>query len=522
MAPKLRDCLLDALKELPGIRTFHIHVLVSSPRKHQALFPFAQPRPRTYIQDILILASEQSSQSSPRIFVTAIEATLYHIPSTSCAIFYISKVDTTGQGALPSPTSALVKSLLLFHVDPATRPLPVDHIWVHLFARAQGQYLFPNSSEFTGKRPLTDVKLCGWWKRILSEVSAQISQTGPDAVIRQFYILPGFSQAEAERSLKSTSSNSTLWSYGHPYSQTEIPLPCPNDPINLGHCIPYFDDCPKSRFLDEIAYITDANGVKSPARKRPRITLHADESHPKESSSADSTDDGTSGRPQGELGKVSPDEFWERMSFRQECVAGAVTGFFTLGVSFPSVKHGATDTKPSPLAPSPGQVSGKINKRIIITLMTGVEFSTIERAIKGTETLENAIRGLCEGLPSSLSQLVKSNPSDSSSGSSDAPTADRRTPERELMSLISSSTYLAPPRTPPRRRGATSVSDISPNPFPEPETSLETYHAHIYGSIFVNKATPVNQNSDVAGDKGTSTASHVTVLAVRKKKKAGS
>ena len=61
---------------------------------------------------------------------------------------------------------------MTFYADPKTRPIPVDTLWLQLFARAQGQYLFPNSSEYEGKKPLTDVKLCSWWKRMFSEVAA--------------------------------------------------------------------------------------------------------------------------------------------------------------------------------------------------------------------------------------------------------------------------------------------------------------------------------------------------------------
>ena len=105
MTANLRDHLLHALSSLPGTRHFHIHVLVSSPRKHTSLYPYATTRPRVYAQDILILLSEQRDLSAPRIFVTAIEANVFNIPQTSSAILYVSKVDSTGQGARPSPTS---------------------------------------------------------------------------------------------------------------------------------------------------------------------------------------------------------------------------------------------------------------------------------------------------------------------------------------------------------------------------------------------------------------------------------
>ncbi|KAF7299054.1 hypothetical protein MIND_00853700 [Mycena indigotica] len=477
----LRDFLLKGLSGVPGTREFFIHVLVSSPRKFNGLFPFARPRPRAYLQDILVLLSEQATPESPRILVTAIEASVYNIPTTSCAILYISKVDSTGQAASPSPTPFLVRSLLSYYADPETRPISASHLWIHLFARAQSQYLFPNSADFSGKRPLSDVKLCAWWKRVLTEVVDGVKKRTDSTKL--YYVLPGYTQLEAEQALMPvsppTSASTSTWNYGHPYTQTEIPLPCPPPPDktthNLGHYIPTFDDDPKSRFMDEIG--CDEEVIRSPPKKRARISVESDVPNKV-----------TEKEVSGELAKVSSDDFWERMSFRQECVAGAVTGFFIAAISCSS----KPEISQSPLAPSPGQVSSQLNKRILTSLMTGLEFSTVERAIKATESLEGSIKGLCER-PVTTSRIV----------------SDRQTPEPEPRML------LAPPSTPPpRRRPGSNLPDISPNPFPEPVNSLETFESHIYGSIRV-------KNAAQAKPLATAGNTPVTVLAVRKKKKPG-
>ncbi|KAJ7044022.1 histone acetylation protein-domain-containing protein [Mycena alexandri] len=613
----LRDFLLSGLHSVPGTREFHIHVLVSSPRKFQGLFPFARPRPRAYLQDVLVLLSEQSTPDAPRVFTTAVEASVYNIPATSCAIFYVSKVDTTGQttpGA-SSPAAALVRSLLTFYADPRTRPVSADHLWIHLFARAQSQYLFPNSADWEGKRPLGDVRLCAWWKRVLGEVAraVAVAQGGGEASttttasaaakvkIGLYYVLPGYSQQEAEHSLlraaaSSSSGSATsigtaaatntpdagapelLWTYGHPYSQTEIPLPCPIPTPsaetlnkekhwhNLGHFIPSFDDDPKARFMDEIAYTADAEGagLRSPARKRARtLAAPSVSAHGNEDVSGVPKDVGVSsssslGMPEdrdlkekgkdkkedtrilGELGKVSAHEFWERMSFRQECVAGAVTGFFVAAFSSGPVASSVTgsasssdaseqpavgtQSHPSPLAPQPGQVSSQLNKRILSSLMTGLEFSTRERAVKATETLEGAIRGLCEGIPvsgvaapTSRAPTSRRNNNNSNSDKNNSESKRPSTPERLLAPPL--------PSTPPRRTGTSYMPDVSPNPFPEPVTSLETYHSHIYGSVYVRNPPREQQEGATAAQSTEASMEqgqqHVTVLAVRRKKKRG-
>ncbi|PBK97851.1 hypothetical protein ARMGADRAFT_1027264 [Armillaria gallica] len=529
----LRNALLDGLKELPGTREFHVHVLVSSPRKHADLYPYALPRPRSYLQDILILLSEQRTPDSQRIMVSGIEACVYNIPTTSCAILYVSKVDSTGQACSPSPTSALVHSLLLYYADPATRPVEAQHFWIHLFARAQNQYLFPNSSEFVGKRPLSDVRLCGWWKRIFTGVATELdARSQSKAIIRLNYVLPGYSELEAENSLKSMSSFSSSssppsllrWTYGHPYSQQDIPLPCPkSEVLNLGHYIPWFDDDPKSRFIDEIAYTTENGRVKSPAQKRTRTNSRLDlakkqsEEDGEDVQTSAKKDDRKDERPSGELGIVSPDEFWERMSFRQECVAGAVTGFFTLGVTFPhpASSNSSMHSSISPLAPQPGQVSSQINKRIMTSLHTAVDFSSTDFATRATESLEGAIRGLCEGIASIPTPIIQA--PRPIRATDRPPKADRRTPEP--------SSLLAPPQpsTPPPRmaNGTRIVPDISPNPFPEPEPSLETYNSHIYGSVCVSNPDRPSKKADTAAGVKQSAGSsadapQVTVLTANK------
>ena len=484
----LRDHLLAALSTLPGTREHHLHVLVSAPRKSNGLFPFASPPkpPRAYLQDILVLCSERALtvEEGPRVIVSAIEASVYVVPPTKCAVFYVSKVDSTGQGSKPSPTSTLVRALIGYYVDARTRPVQAEHVWVQLFARAQEQYLFPNSREWSGKKALGDTGLCSWWKRVLTRVVLDLEGKEKEKgkmKVKMYYILPGFNKDEAEHALRIATGESAsglepprhgVWEYGHPYSQTDIPLPCapPDGKMkNLGHFIPSFDDDPKSRFMDEIAYTTDGD-IKSPQRKRARTNTN-------ESTKTRTTESsGDEHKPLGELGKVTADEFWERMSFRQECVAGAVTGFFSVMVS--SVPEGLSGE--SPLAPQAGQVAGQVHKRIMTTLLTGVEFSNFERAVKGTETVEGAIKGLCEGIP--------------------CPRRPRTPEPRERL--------LVAPSTPPplRKREA----EVSPNPFPEPVASLETYGSHIYGSVETRNAMMV---PNAAPEKGVA----VTVLSVRRK-----
>jgi regulator of Ty1 transposition protein 109 len=148
-----------------------------------------------------------------------------------------------------------------------------------------------------------------------------------------------------------------------------------------------------------------------------------------------------------------------------------------------------------------------MNMRILSCLVTGVEFSTPERARKATDLVEGTVRGLCEGLAPKL-PLPKSK-NQSAEGTQD-------------LLLVPP----APPRTPPRRMvGLPPADDISPNPFDEPETTLETYKAHIYGSVAVSnpplplKAAIGSTATEGAVGDGSGDKPKVHVLTVRKKKK---
>jgi regulator of Ty1 transposition protein 109 len=499
-----RDHLLAALKALPDVREFHIHVLVTAPAKDNSLYPYASPRPRLYVQDILVLLSEQANPDTPRVLVAAIEACICHAPATDCAILYVSKVDSTGQGLAPPPTATLMKAFIRWYADPATRPVAARHLWVQLFARAQGQYLFPNSSDYPQKRPLSDARLCAWWRHLMGQVGGNVREAmGTEGRVDMYHVLPGHNELEAQQVMGIVTSSSTakpLWIYGHPYCQTNIPLPCfpPEGLHNLGHYIPSFEDDPKNRFMDEIAF-TD---TPASPRKRPRTETKRHSGDDPASGDAEREKE-KNDRPMGELGKVDPNEFWERMSFRQECVTGAVTGFFAMGISVPEDRM--PSPRPPPLAPQPGQVPRSMNRRILSSLLTGVEFSTQERARKGTELIEGTVRGLCEGLAPKL-PLPKSKNQNAEAA-------------QELL-------VPQPPRTPPRRTvGLPPADDISPNPFDEPEATLETYKAHIYGSVTVSnpplppKPSIGSTTTEPATGDGAGHKTKVHILTVRKKKK---
>jgi len=273
--PNLRDYLLRSLSQLPGpTRTYAIHVLESAPRASADVFPYVSPRPRWSVRDVFVILSEElvgdeAASSAPesaqavgpstlrtRVFVCALDAVLYTHAPTRTALFYISKVDSTGQARTdaPAPTRAFVDAFIRYHADVQTRPTwfyspgsgsgtegqtgedAPGTLFVHVFARAQRQYLFPNSADYAGKRVLSDQGLCKWWRSTLSPAAG--------TSLAAYYVLPGMESDEALRALGPAPSG---WTYGHPYNDTRIPFPARGMGPGVTGLVPWFEDDAKSR-----------------------------------------------------------------------------------------------------------------------------------------------------------------------------------------------------------------------------------------------------------------------------------
>ncbi|KAF8526701.1 histone acetylation protein-domain-containing protein [Gautieria morchelliformis] len=541
----LRAHLLSSLTSLPGSRIFHIHVLVSSPRKPpHSLFRYASPRPKCQLQDILILLSEEAvpveeAHDSPRTFVSAIQACVYTFPTSDSTILYISKVDGTGQGIFPSPTSSLLRAFGVFYASPRspvyTAPT-THHLWIHLFARSQRQYLFPNSADNPNKKPLGDVALCKWWKKNLSHVAKAVEDTNDVKITgspRLYYLLPGQSEQEASYLLREAQPSPVGWIYSHPYdTQAELELPFPSDPRidfsspeghgtrPLASLIPYFEDDPKSRFLDELAATSEEHAVAvpvpTPKRKRQKtgeggesgrstltdtrlVTEDRRIEEADEPSNLTPQTPRTPRRPVSDLDTITSSEFWERMSYRQECAQGAVTGFFVAvfsqrrdatksdGEPIDVGSHLPSDSKtrsrsvdlsaPADIEPPfllEGTVPHSLIKRVMSSLLTGVEFSTAERSHKGTQVIETAIEGLCEGIGHINGKLLAEGHRIS----------DVQMPERE-------------------------TGTTHPN----------IYKAHVYASLSVSNPPLPRKSANNAGAANSGTNPPVNVLGVRRKKK---
>jgi regulator of Ty1 transposition protein 109 len=570
----LKDSLLRSLIHLPDSRTFHIYTLISEPVRDQDVFLYAAHRPKAYVRHVLVLLAQHPPQNmSERVFVCAIEAFLYTIPSSNSSILYISKVDSTGQGRhlRPNPTRTLVVAFLQHFITLATRP--TENIWIHVFARAQNQYLFPNSAEYAGKRVLRDVSLCKWWKEALERAI----QATEESSVGLYYLLPGYSAFEAKAMLYKfvtpTASDAYPWVYSHPYNQTIAPWPCGAAPAedlqcSIAQLIPSLPDDPKARFLDEIASTPSESPDSRPAlptspRPPKRIRTGSATMPPKEPAldsgqrqvspvepNAPTADRAGKNKAvsvtpgaQRALASVPMDEFWERMAFRQECSQGAVTGYFT--AIFVSSSNGSTGVQAADAA-IPGQQPTAVLERVISTLLN-LDFGSTEHAIRATKVIENSIRAMCgvgaqtdnpsaseiepagnaadfrfaAGSSSKTELLERAN--DLSVAESVSTERKRKHPESEslILSQIDEEDDTAAPL---RTRGPSRDDNNNHDPLAEPGA----FASFVYGNVTVeNPPLPADPpplsavNGAQAGglSAGAGGEPIVTILQVRKKKR---
>ncbi|KAL9936594.1 hypothetical protein V8E36_004662 [Tilletia maclaganii] len=220
-------------------------------------------------------SQDNPSPSTSHQMTIALECFLYTVPAHRAAVLYVSKLDSTGLGptcpktghipfiadeidevlegqaahTMAHPSTTLTRAVttafisyfasfqhwLPFSAFPSTqtsqhpfgfssrfdkilaarrvalKQSPVRHLSVHVLARAQRCYLFPDSDLNPVKRVLSDGGLIKWWRRTLSDsifasqfehVRACNDSNGSQSEsyklsISPFYLMPGYSKYES-------------------------------------------------------------------------------------------------------------------------------------------------------------------------------------------------------------------------------------------------------------------------------------------------------------------------------------
>ncbi|KAF1988490.1 DUF1714-domain-containing protein [Aulographum hederae CBS 113979] len=361
MAPGKASPLQELLASvLPEHLPFDFNHISTPPTRCVPLFyqPQGAASQRTYSESHFLLASITTQDNKKeKLAVLAIEVIIYTTSKLTTA--FVSKADSTGFLSLlniprthASPLRSVATTFLSYLITQRVRPgIPLT---ISLFARAQAQYIFPNSVANTSKHVSTDRELVRWWCRVLDPILQSYTPEKPKseglfheekdaqleneaATTAQAYLLvPG----EETITTYVPVASRARWKHGHPLrSITPYPAAPPRCQV------PHFPDDPKARFLDEL-----------------------DEELMNAGKSNQSAYDSPSKRGKGAWRSVKTlEHFWEAIAFRQECSSGNLVGFIWVVLTSPGANNGKsegnTEDSQSTMADSQDSAFGISHKR---------------------------------------------------------------------------------------------------------------------------------------------------------------
>ena len=352
-----RKSLKDLLAErLPKDVPFTFYHYSTPPSKSPALFsaPPHGKSERTYCESHFLSATvapkgAADAQSPEDLLVLAIEVLIY--TTRRLTTIFVSKADSTGylsELQLPrSQSGSPLKTICGTFVSWLARERQREgkKLVISLFARAQDQYLFPASIDNKNKHVLDDRGLVKWWCKVLDPIvweyqaeeerkpfqerlaEGESSGTTPQSATtaKGYLVVPGFDPYDTLRYLPPSPVPNTprRWAAAHPLLQI-----APHPPAPPRCLVPHFPDDPKARFLDEL-------DEELPDRGEGVIA-----------------DGGTPSRSNGMWKSVRTlDQFWEFMAFRQECSSGRIVGFIWVVLTPPK------DSIPEEDEDTPSQLS---------------------------------------------------------------------------------------------------------------------------------------------------------------------
>ncbi|PWY90790.1 hypothetical protein BO70DRAFT_358245 [Aspergillus heteromorphus CBS 117.55] len=331
---ELGDLLAESLPA--GVQLTIRHVS-STPSPTAALFaapPNETPEPTFCETHFLSASITLDDRDGAEIIIYGVEVLVYS--TAHLTTIFVSKADSTGHlhRLAHAPKVSILRrvshTFLSFLVQ--THQRPGVRLVVSLFARAQNQYLFPGSIENPEKHVLDDRGLIKWWCRVADPIlrdcepesgshekglrdhqteSAKCSATA-------FLIVPGCDRFETRGFFPPTARaddpDRPRWVNSYPVQQL-----CDNPTAPPRCLVPRFPDDPKTRFL------VDLDDELPGRRDKDKEGGEAEEGNSK----SESTGQWRSVR--------SLEQFWEMMSFRQECSAGRLVGFLWLVINPPGL-----------------------------------------------------------------------------------------------------------------------------------------------------------------------------------------
>ncbi|KAJ5620952.1 hypothetical protein N7510_004936 [Penicillium lagena] len=334
-------------KVLPiGVELTVRHVS-STPNPSPALFaaaPGQNTEPTFCENHFLTISIDRPGDNGGETIVFGMEVMVYN--TAHLTTIFVSKADSTGLLhllELPRKVSILrLVSTTFLSFLVRTRQRPGVRLVVSLFARAQNQYLFSGSIENPTKHVLDDRGLIKWWCRAIDPILREqepesiasepkrLGQTAEasTASATAYLIVPGCDKFETRTFFPTTAKSDTQerprWLTSYPLHQL-----CP-DPKAPPRClVPRLPDDPKTRFLIDL-----------------------DDELPEPAEGENTLSDTGQWRSVRSL-----DQFWEMMSFRQECAAGRLVGFLWLVINPPGLVNSISMASQTCSSTEAGQIN---------------------------------------------------------------------------------------------------------------------------------------------------------------------
>jgi regulator of Ty1 transposition protein 109 len=270
------------------LRAYHIS---TPPTPSPAIFSAApgQADDPTHCEHHFLAIAVPADDTHAEILTFAIEILIFTTPNLTTV--FVSKADSAGFNSLikiaanqQSITRTVVETFIDFLIEPR---LGTSRLVLSLFARSQDQYLFPGSIENAEKHVLDDRQLIKWWGKVLHTVAQRYHSSTSTVAIDAHLIVPGLDPAETKAFFprRSEDDQSIKWTNDYPVRSL---VPDDNAPPRC--LIPRLPDDPKARFLNDL----DNEYIGEHGEWRNVKTLA---------------------------------DFWEFMSYRQECSAARLVGF---------------------------------------------------------------------------------------------------------------------------------------------------------------------------------------------------
>ncbi|KAK5058827.1 hypothetical protein LTR84_011091 [Exophiala bonariae] len=303
----------------------------------------SQPDQATTCESHFLAISSPEDGEKKELLIFAVEILIFATPTLT--FIFVSKADSSGfSSRLPSPKNApsivatVTSTFIDFLLDSR---LHNQKVVVSLFARAQNQYLFPGSSDNSGKHVLDDRQLIKWWSRVLDRTMRHHHHDpAQTSKVVAHLVVPGCDQAETKAFFPPATRQNPIsepkWFSSYP---VDLLVQDASQPPRF--LIPRLPDDPKARFLDDL----DNDFIDNQGQWRSVKSLR---------------------------------DFWEMMSYRQECSAGRLVGFiwmiFSRGQASRLSRPPANQAAPQLTTPEASQVQETLGTEP--QLMPGQQVST--------------------------------------------------------------------------------------------------------------------------------------------------